>query len=142
MMTLTLALVLACGDKEPEDTSTASDGGAADGGASDGGATDGGAADGGTTDECVELPPTACEADEGCRALEAWLVRAEGEGWCVDFSKDRVALGCIAADAGCGDAETPATTADKPDQCLWLFPSTCLPPGYLSCPESSLPECP
>ena len=47
---LSLATLLACGDKDADDSGEPGDGGTTDGGTSDGGTSDGGTTDGGTTD--------------------------------------------------------------------------------------------
>lgn len=130
MLLLLSGLTLACGEKEPEDTSGA-DGGTADGGA-----------DGGAELACEDVAPASCDGTEGCSTLMAWPVMETSDGWCADFGAERVPLGCMDDDIGCGAAETPATTADAPDTCLWLFPSTCLPAGYVACPATALDACP
>ena len=110
-----LALLTGCADKDEDDTSSA--------------------------EACEDVAPESCDDTDGCTSLGARPTVETETGWCVDYTADKVLLGCMSADYGCGAAETPATTADAPDSCLWVFPSTCLPEGYIACPKSSLPEC-
>lgn len=90
--TLILALslsLLACGDKEEEDTSSATDGGAADGGATDGGAEDGGSGDGGTEDGgATESDLTGVfTVSGGCSDTFIWAT-SEDQSWALWFRDD------------------------------------------------------
>jgi hypothetical protein len=78
---------------------------------------------------CATLDEAACEASASCRPIRG----APAEEVCIeDFSAwNSVYAGCMAADAGCGDAETCAQVPDSGRR--MVFPSTCVPSGWVGC---------
>lgn len=87
---------------------------------------------------CGALDPGACATEAQCAVIEGRPILDDGAGGqCVDFDSDRVGLGCMDADWGCGEAETLGRPPGG--DCYW-FPTTCLPTGWEVC-EGSVNGC-
>lgn len=141
-----LALAAACGGVSsgvnPESSSGGAGGpdGQGEGGQSDGGqgsaCTEEDAADPACRaefdEQCSKLEHSACIERRECDVLQAR--RIDSELNCVEAEPEVV--GCSAL--GCGGTLTLAT---DPAGGTWLFPSTCIPPGWTRT-ESSAPKPP
>ena len=124
---VTTTALLACGDKDEDDS----------GGGPDGGATDGGTGDGGTVD-CWTVRPEECAATAGCVELKAREVVADGAGgWCVDHAAAGELVGCMPAGTDCGSAMSYATPPALPESCF-EFTSTCVVGGWGACADEAM----
>ncbi len=115
-----LLMVLACGDKAddsapspPADTN-----------------------DSGTLTACAALSPTDCGSRSDCTTLTGRPVQEQNGQICVDYTIEPEPLGCMDAEAGCGDAEILGASPASPDTCWW-FPNTCLPADWIACEDAN-----
>ncbi|HWV37070.1 MAG TPA: hypothetical protein VN033_01175 [Vulgatibacter sp.] len=74
------------------------------------------------TGACAERTHETCAEGDGCRTLHA--ARYDEDRGCRHEAEP---VGCMAADAGCGDA---LTHARDPAGNEWLFFDTCIPKGW------------
>lgn len=94
----------------------------------------------GSTAPCEAVDPADCAATAGCAPISGRAVSDDGAGGaCVDYAVESVPLGCMSADLGCGSAITNAEDADGD---LYVFPSTCLPEGFVEVSVATPPDCP
>jgi hypothetical protein len=97
---------------------------------------------GGETDPgiyCRDLLASQCAEDSECEVVGAWAVIDVGFGACVDFTGDKVGVGCQAAGRNCESGETwagppPPDTGPITEDC-WLFDDTCIPDEWVPCDE-------
>lgn len=83
---------------------------------------------------CDTLDIATCALAPTCTVLSAWVVVED----CVDYSA-QVDQGCGSADVGCGEA---LTFARPPEGACRVFPTTCIPAGFVPCDGPIPGECP
>ena len=119
-LTLAIALALACvGSSSDKDSAVDSD---------SAGAT-----------ACADLSPETCASDPSCSTLYGIALSTDAQGQCIDYEGERVPLGCLDGELGCGAAITIAQPADGSGECT-AFTSTCIPIGWEVCDDNP-PEC-
>jgi hypothetical protein len=95
--------------------------------------------------DCRELDPETCATDARCATIDGEVVYDDGDGGtCIDTSEDRVAVGCMDADALCTTAFTWAAPpgADAEGTACMMFSSGCIPLDWEVCGgEFGFEEC-
>lgn len=117
-------------------------GGPGGGGDDTGGSGSGtGGTDSGTS-ECADLAPPQCAGTPECQVIAGRPLIPFGAGYCYPTDGEPMALGCMGAGEGCGDAETIAASPEDPSRCFF-FSSTCIPEGWSVCGDiGEVVECP
>ena len=91
---------------------------------------------------CADIPVDDCGSTPNCQTIDALPAQATKDGYCVEYTAKRVAVGCHDADSGCGDLPTLAASPDDPSTCWW-FGNTCIPEGWSACADfDKWEECP
>ena len=92
--------------------------------------------------ECSNLDQEACEASDVCMAIEGWAKPQACLVWDDDAAGGASEfVACVEAGL-CGASFTWARPPDSEDE-VWLFPSTCMPTGWMVVDEAPCchPDC-
>lgn len=78
--------------------------------------------------ECADYSPSECGDHSECATITARTLHTDtDDDWCVDFSEDPVAVGCMDGDMGCDEA---LHLASDPEGTTWWFSNGCIPEGW------------
>ena len=89
---------------------------------------------------CADLSVDTCANDERCTVIYASQAAFMEDDECFAWANSIEEVGCMDADAGCGQAFTHAASSEDPSGC-YGFSNTCIPEGWGDCSQGTYPEC-